>query len=135
MREMALLVVAAALFKEDGSVLVQRRPDGSDLAGQWEFPGGKMESGETAEMALIRELQEELDIRVKSHSLFPLGFATGKAKDRPLILLLFGSRDWIGTPKPLHAPELKWVSISELKTMPMPAADVPLIETLRHYLG
>jgi 8-oxo-dGTP diphosphatase len=134
MAEMPLIVVAAALFDTEGAILVQCRPQGSDLAGHWEFPGGKIEQGETAETALVRELKEELDLDVEVSSLFPLGFATGMAKDRPLILLLFGTRKWNGVAKPLHASALKWVKVGELKQMPMPAADVPLIEQLRHYL-
>ena len=135
MAEHILAVVAAALLDDDGKVLVQRRPQGTDLAGQWEFPGGKIEQGETAETALVRELKEELGLDVEVGSLFPLGFATGMAKDRPLILLLFGTRRWNGVAIPLHASELRWVKVDELKQMPMPAADVPLIEQLRHYLS
>lgn len=134
MIEMPLIVVAAALVRDDGAVLIQRRPAGTDLAGHWEFPGGKIEAGETAEQALVRELEEELGVAIKTSNLFPLGFATGMAKSRPLILLLFGARLWEGEATPIHASELNWVHIDALKTLPMPAADVPLIAQLRRYL-
>ena len=134
MTEMPLIVVAAALLKDDGQVLIQRRPEGTDLAGHWEFPGGKIEAGETAEQALVRELKEELGVFVKTCNLLPLGFATGVAKSRPLILLLFGARVWEGEAAPIHASELSWVTLGALKTLPMPAADVPLIAQLSRYL-
>ncbi len=134
MAEKALVVVAAALLDREGSVLVQRRPKGTDLEGRWEFPGGKIEPYESAESALCRELQEELAIEVNQQSLFPLAFATGKAKGRPLILLLFGTHEWSGEATALHASELKWVDFEELKNMPMPEADIALIAQLGHYL-
>ncbi len=135
MNETPLTVVAAALLKNDGTVLIQRRPAGTDLAGHWEFPGGKIENGETPEQALVRELAEELGLVVDQADLFPMGFATGWSKSRPLILLLFGAKQWQGEAVALHASEFAWIDVDALKSLPMPDADVPLIAQLRRYLG
>jgi 8-oxo-dGTP diphosphatase len=126
----ALLVVAAALTDAQGRVLLQRRPEGKALAGLWEFPGGKLETGETPEQALIRELDEELGIAVTPGDVVPVTFATGLAGERPLILLLYAVRCWSGDPAPVEAPELRWVAPADMPALPMPPADVPLVAAL-----
>ena len=123
-------VAAAALFDEHGRVLVQRRPAGTDLPGLWEFPGGKVEAGETPEQALVRELHEELGIRVKEAGLTPLTFASAALGERHLVLLLFAANRWVGIPQALHAAELKWVRPDELYDLEMPPADYPLIPVI-----
>jgi 8-oxo-dGTP diphosphatase len=122
-----LHVVAAALIDADGRVLVQRRPPGVSMAGLWEFPGGKIEHGETPEAALIRELREELGIDVEAACLAPVAFASEPLGDRHLLLLLYVGRKWSGMPQPLQAAELRWVRPVELHRLPMPPADKPLI--------
>jgi 8-oxo-dGTP diphosphatase len=125
-----MIVGAAALVAADGRVLVQRRPAGKALAGQWEFPGGKVERGEAPVAALARELKEELGIDVAPGACAPLAFAEGHAGERALLLLLYRVATWIGMPQPLHAPELRWASRADLARLPMPAADRPLIAAL-----
>src|ERR1700760_4223386 len=97
-----LIVAAAALVDGDGRVLVQQRAHGA-LAGLWEFPGGKLEPGETPEVCLVRELDEELGISVEASCLAPAAFASDRINDRPLLLLLFVLRKWRGTPRALAA--------------------------------
>lgn len=125
-----LPVVAAALVDADGRVLLQQRPEGKALAGLWEFPGGKIEPGETPEQALIRELEEELAITVPQACLAPAAFASAEAGDRHLLLLLYITRKWTGVPRALEAAALKWVRPSEMHALPMPPADRPLIGLL-----
>ncbi len=125
-----LLVAAAALIDIEGRVLVQRRPEGGSMAGLWEFPGGKIERGETPEAALIRELIEELGVTVDPACLAPAAFASETLGERHLLLLLFACRKWQGIPRALHASELKWVRPLELHRIPMPPADRPLIGLL-----
>lgn len=122
-----LLVTAAALVDADGRVLVQMRPEGKPMAGLWEFPGGKVETGETPEAALIRELDEELGIDVEAACLAPAVFASEPLGDRHLLLLLFACRKWRGVPAARHARALKWVRPVELHRLDMPPADRPLI--------
>jgi 8-oxo-dGTP diphosphatase len=129
-----LLVVAAALIDAQGRVLVQRRPPGSSLAGLWEFPGGKPEIGESPERALARELDEELGISVEVADLTTSSFASEPLGNRHLLLLLFTCRVWTGDPKPLHATELRWVHLEELREMEMPPADYPLVAALEKLL-
>jgi 8-oxo-dGTP diphosphatase len=124
-----LLVSAAALVDADGRVLVQQRRDGA-LAGLWEFPGGKIEAGETPDAALIRELAEELGIDVEAACLAPAAFASEAEGGRHLVLLLHVCRKWRGTPRPLVAAGLRWVRPVELHALPMPAPDRPLIGLL-----
>ncbi|TMJ15176.1 MAG: (deoxy)nucleoside triphosphate pyrophosphohydrolase [Alphaproteobacteria bacterium] len=124
------LVVAAALLGGDGKVLLQQRPEGTAMAGLWEFPGGKIEAGETPEAALVRELAEELGIRVEEGALTPLTFASAPLGERHLLLLLYGCREWSGEPQALHASALKWATPAEMRTLPMPPADLPLIDAL-----
>ena len=122
-----LIVTAAALVDRDGRLLVQQRPAGKSMAGLWEFPGGKLEPGETPEAGLIRELQEELGIATDAACLAPATFASEALGDRHLLLLLFICRKWRGTPEPLEATALKWVRPVDLHALAMPPADRPLI--------
>ncbi|MFN4358505.1 (deoxy)nucleoside triphosphate pyrophosphohydrolase [Sphingopyxis alaskensis] len=126
----SLVVAAAALVDRDGRLLVQQRPEGLAMAGLWEFPGGKLEPGETPEMALIRELDEELGIAVDQACLAPACFASDMLGDRHLLLLLYVCRKWRGTPIARHASALGWVRPVELHALPMPPADKPLIGLL-----
>ncbi len=125
-----LVVVAAALVDRDGRLLVQQRPEGLSMAGLWEFPGGKVEPGETPEQALIRELAEELAIDVEQACLAPACFASDMLGDRHLLLLLYVCRKWRGTPVAQHASALRWVRPVELHGLAMPPADKPLIGLL-----
>lgn len=125
-----LLVVAVALVDADGRVLLAQRPQGKSLAGLWEFPGGKVQAGETPEAALIRELHEELGIDVKESCLAPLTFASHGYEAFHLLMPLFVCRRWEGTVTPREGQNLAWVRPTRLADYPMPPADKPLIATL-----
>jgi 8-oxo-dGTP diphosphatase len=129
-----VLVVACALIDSDGRVLIAQRPAGKNLAGLWEFPGGKMEAGERPEDTLIRELREELGIEVKEPCLAPFTFASHSYADFHLLMPLYVCRRWEGTPQPLEHPAIKWVRPKDLTQYPMPPADIPLIPMLRDLL-
>ncbi|MFT7592856.1 MAG: 8-oxo-dGTP diphosphatase [Paracoccaceae bacterium] len=129
-----LLVSAVALIDVDGRVLLAQRPPGKSMAGLWEFPGGKVEPGETPERALIRELQEELGIDTWSSCLAPLCFASHSYDDFHLLMPLFACRKWQGIPTPQEGQVLKWVTGRNLRDYPMPPADIPLIPILRDWL-
>lgn len=129
-----VLVSAVALIDIDGRVLLAQRPQGKSMAGLWEFPGGKVEPGETPEVALIRELEEELGINTWSSCLAPLTFASHSYKEFHLLMPLFACRKWEGTPISRENQQLKWVKAQNLKDYPMPAADIPLIPVLRDLL-
>ena len=129
-----LLVSAVALIDADGRVLMAKRPEGKSLAGLWEFPGGKVEDGERPEAALIRELKEELSIDVAESCLAPLTFASHAYDDFHLLMPLYVCRRWKGIPQPMEGQELKWVRANELRKLPMPPADVPLIPHLEELL-
>ena len=129
-----MLVVAAALTDASGRVLLQQRPDGKAMAGLWEFPGGKVESGETPEAALARELEEELGVAVDPATLGPTCFASAPVGEKHMILLLYQCRDWRGEPRALHATELRWASIEEMRSLAMPPADEPLISLIERLL-
>ena len=126
----ALTVVAAALVDDQSRVFVQRRPAEKTMGGLWEFPGGKVEPGETAEAALIRELREELLIDTDVACLAPATFSTGMIGDRPLLLLLYVCRKWRGLIVPQEAPQSKWLPTRDLFALEMPPADRPLVAIL-----
>jgi 8-oxo-dGTP diphosphatase len=125
-----LSVVAAALIREDGRVLVQQRAPHQSMAGLWEFPGGKIEAGETPEGALVRELGEELGVEADAAGLMPLTFVSEPLGERHLLMLLYVLRQWLGQPRPLDASAVRWVTIDEMRELAMPPADVPLIEAV-----
>ena len=125
-----LTVVAAALIDADGRVLVAQRPVGKHLAGQWEFPGGKIEPGETPEIALVRELAEELAIDTATSCLAPAGFASHPYPDFHLVLLLFACRKWTGTPRGRDGQAIAWHRPNALFALDMPPADRPLLGLL-----
>ncbi len=129
-----VLVSAVALIDADGRVLLAQRPEGKAMAGLWEFPGGKVEQGETPEAALIRELHEELGIGTWASCLAPLTFASHAYADFHLLMPLFACRKWDGTPQSREGQALKWVRPNDLRDYPMPAADIPLIPILRDWL-
>ncbi|ALC11040.1 NTP pyrophosphohydrolase [Sphingopyxis sp. 113P3] len=129
-----LIVVAVALVDKDGRLLVQQRPEGKSMAGLWEFPGGKIEPGETPEAALVRELREELAIDVEAACLAPACFASDALGESHLLLLLYVCRKWQGAPEPIHASALRWVRPVELHALAMPPADKPLIGLLEALL-
>ncbi|UTH48075.1 8-oxo-dGTP diphosphatase MutT [Loktanella salsilacus] len=129
-----LLVSAVALIDVDGRVLLAQRPAGKSLAGLWEFPGGKVDPGETPEIALIRELQEELGIDTWASCLAPLTFASHTYDDFHLLMPLYACRKWHGTPQGREGQTLKWVRANDLAQYPMPPADIPLIPILRDWL-
>lgn len=129
-----VLVSAVALIDTDGRVLLAQRPEGKSLAGLWEFPGGKVEDGETPEAALIRELDEELGIQTHASCLAPLTFASHAYEKFHLLMPLFACRRWQGTPQGREGQNLKWVRGNDLRDYPMPPADIPLIPILRDWL-
>ncbi|MCY4303960.1 MAG: 8-oxo-dGTP diphosphatase MutT [Aestuariivita sp.] len=134
MKKENVLVSAVALIDRDGRVLLSQRPSGKFLAELWEFPGGKIESGETPESALIRELTEELGISTWKSCLAPLNFASHSYENFHLVLFLFACRKWIGTPISMEGQPLRWVHVNNLKSYPMPPADIPLVSVLRDWL-
>ena len=125
-----LLVVACALVDADRRVLIAQRPAGKQLAGLWEFPGGKVEAGETPEQALIRELDEELGVSTKEACLAPLTFSSHFYESFHLLMPFFVCRKWQGTPVAREHAALKWVRPQALRDYPMPPADEPLIAPL-----
>jgi len=129
-----LLVVAVALIDADGRILITKRPKGKEMAGLWEFPGGKINNGETPEEALIRELNEELGIETKNSCLAPFCFSSHSYKKFHLLMPLFICRRWWGTVTPLEWQEMKWVWPNNLKDYDMPPADEPLVAMLRDLL-
>ena len=129
-----VLVSAVALVDADGRVLLAQRPEGKAMAGLWEFPGGKVEPGETPEAALIRELHEELGIGTWQSCLAPLTFASHGYDDFHLLMPLFACRKWTGTPRAREGQALAWVRPGALRDYPMPPADLPLIPMLRDWL-
>ena len=125
-----LLVAACVLVDADGRVLLAQRPEGKQLAGLWEFPGGKVEPGETPEQCLIRELQEEIGIETDIPCLAPLTFASHSYDDFHLLMPLFVCRRFRGIAQPKEGQVLKWVRPKQMRDYPMPPADAPLIQFL-----
>jgi 8-oxo-dGTP diphosphatase len=129
-----LLVVAAALIDGEGRVLLARRPAGKAHGGLWEFPGGKLEEGESPEEALVRELREELEIDVSTACLAPIAFSSCASGDIHLLMPLFACRKWKGAPRPVAAEQLAWIKPVDFRNYPMPPADKPLAAQLRDIL-
>ena len=125
-----LLVAACALVDTDGRVLLAQRPEGKQLAGLWEFPGGKVEPGETPEQCIIRELHEEIGIETDIPCLAPLTFASHSYDDFHLLMPLFICRRFRGIAQPREGQALKWVRPKQMRDYPMPPADAPLIPFL-----
>jgi 8-oxo-dGTP diphosphatase len=124
------LVVACALVDTDNRILIAQRPEGKSLAGLWEFPGGKVDPGESPEDALIRELREELGVETKTACLAPLTFASHSYPEFHLLMPLYVCRRWTGIPEAREGQALKWVRAKALRDYPMPPADEPLIAPL-----
>ncbi len=135
MTKRIVLVAAVALVDADGRVLLAQRPEGKSMAGLWEFPGGKVEPGESPEETLIRELLEELGIAVKAACLAPLTFASHAYDDFHLLMPLWICRRWEGYVQGREGQALKWVRPKSLRDWPMPPADEPLIPHLVDLLG
>ncbi|OWJ55861.1 8-oxo-dGTP diphosphatase MutT [Inquilinus limosus] len=126
-----VLVVAVALVDADGRVLIAQRPEGKSMAGLWEFPGGKVDPGETPEAALIRELREELGVDTEESCLAPFTFASHRYERFHLLMPLYLCRRWQGVPQPREGQVLAWVAPNRLRDYPMPPADKPLVAMLR----
>lgn len=128
-------VVALALQRADGRILMQQRPAGKAHAGLWEFPGGKVEQGESPETALVREIAEELAITVRADDLEPFAFASGGAlpgsDSSAILLLLYRCRHWQGEPQNLDAAAVEWFDLKDMTALPMPPLDIPLAKRLQ----
>lgn len=129
-----VLVAACVLVDPDGRVLVAERPQGKRMAGLWEFPGGKVEPGESPEGAVIREMREELGVQIAEPCLAPFSFASHAYDDFHLLMPVFLCRRWEGTPTPREAQRLQWVAPARLGDLAMPPADKPLVAMLRDFL-
>ncbi len=129
-----ILVAAAALINTNNEILLASRPKGKSMAGLWEFPGGKVDEGESPEFALARELAEELGIETRECCFAPLGFASHAYDDFHLLMPLYACRMWKGTPLPKEGQELAWVKPNDLAKYEMPAADIPLIYQIQDRL-
>ena len=128
------LISAVALIDSDGRVLLAERPEGKIFAGYWEFPGGKIETGETPEAALVRELDEELGVDTKDSCLAPLGFVSHPYDTHHMVLLLYVCRKWSGRPQPKEGGQLKWVAPARLRDFEMPPANKELISVIQDLL-
>lgn len=129
-----ILVAAVVMMDIEGRILIAQRPEGKKMAGLWEFPGGKVEKGETPERALIRELKEELNIDTTESCLAAFTFASHSYDDFHLLMPVYVCRKWDGILQGQEGQNLKWVKASELKNFPMPPADEPLIAMIRDFL-
>ena len=129
-----VLVAAVVLVDADGRVLLAQRPEGKAMAGLWEFPGGKVEPGETPEAALIRELHEELGIDTWASCLAPLTFASHGYADFHLLMPVFICRRWDGIVAPHEGQNLAWVTPERLRDYPMLEADSPLVPIIRDWV-
>ncbi|NVD44241.1 (deoxy)nucleoside triphosphate pyrophosphohydrolase [Qipengyuania atrilutea] len=127
-----LTVVAAALIRQDGRFLLQKRPPGKDHAGLWEFPGGKVEAGETPAGALVREIKEELQLDLIRHNSIPAGFAESNRENVrvPIVILLYICRSWLGEPEPVPGAEIGWFSVAEAGRLEMPPLDGALLKQI-----
>lgn len=129
-----LLVSAVAMVDHDSRILLQQRPKGKHLEGMWEFPGGKVDDGESPETALVRELKEELGIDITESCLAPFTFASHAYDDFQILMPLYLCRVWKGLVQPLEGQTLKWVRPTDMPQYPMPPADEPLVAMLRDFL-
>lgn len=129
-----VLVAAVALINEQDEVLLAQRPEGKSMAGLWEFPGGKVDAGETPEFALMRELEEELGIETRPTCYHPIAFASHSYDDFHLLMPLFACRHWKGEPQLKEHKAFAWVKPVDMLEYPMPEADLPLVTTLRDLL-
>lgn len=127
-------VSAVALVDKNGRVLVAQRPKGKHMAGLWEFPGGKIEADETPEQCLVRELKEELNIKVTKQDLQPISFVSHRYDSFQLIMLLYGCTRWYGHPRAIEHSDLKWTDAAGLSHLKMPPADAPLLEPLTRFM-
>lgn len=134
MTQRIILVSAVALINRKNQTLLAQRPKGKAMADLWEFPGGKIESGETPETALIREVEEELGIFIDSKNLTPISFASHAYPDFHLFMPLYGCRRWEGEIKKREHQQLEWVDADQLANYPMPEADLPLISPIMHFI-
>jgi 8-oxo-dGTP diphosphatase len=129
-----VLVAACALIDGEGRVLIAQRPEGKSMAGLWEFPGGKVEPGESPEATVIREMREELGVTIEEPCLAPFTFASHAYEDFHLVMPLYLCRKWQGSVRPTEGQAVKWVRARELRDYPMPPADKPLVAMLIDYL-
>ena len=129
-----VLVAAVALVNKNGEILLAQRPEGKKMAGLWEFPGGKVDAGETPEYALMRELEEELGIETRECCFSPIAFASHSYEDFHLLMPVFVCRVWKGEIKPLEGQNFAWVKPQDMYDYPMPEADIPLVYQIRDHL-
>lgn len=132
------IVVALAMIDRCARVLLQKRPENKQHGGLWEFPGGKVEAGETLDHALVREIDEELGVTIKPVDLFPISFARQKldGTERTILLLLYGTRRWSGVPEAREAGSaIAWSDEDDLPHLAMPPLDIPLARALIPFLG
>ena len=139
-----MLVTAVALIAPDGTILMQRRPFAAVHGGLWEFPGGKVEEGETPEDSAVREMAEELGVTIEPAHLQPVGFASGltapasqggREPQKSLVILLYACRNWTGTPLAIEAAAIAWVRCEAIAELPMPPLDYPLASALAGHLA